>query len=116
MAKKNKKQKNRDKDKANTHRRQESAEPQKIVEPQDSRKLKREKYESEFKRLHCELCHAQEWVRRAGARIVIVFEGRDAAGKGGTIRAITQRFSLRVFRVVALPTPSERVPYVVSSL
>src|SRR5207342_639038 len=54
------------------------------------------------------LCHLQRWVKEKGKRIVIVFEGRDAAGKGGTIRALTERLSPRVFRVVALPAPSER--------
>jgi polyphosphate kinase len=58
--------------------------------------------------LQTELCHLQEWVKKEGLRVIIVFEGRDAAGKGGTIKAITQRVSPRVFRVVALPAPSDR--------
>ena len=58
--------------------------------------------------LQVKLCHLQEWVKKKGLRVIIAFEGRDAAGKGGTIRAITERVSPRVFRVVALPAPSER--------
>jgi len=71
-------------------------------------KMKRKAYEQELHKLQVELCHLQEWVKEKGARIVIVFEGRDAAGKGGTIKAITERVSPRVFRVVALPAPSDR--------
>jgi polyphosphate kinase 2 len=71
-------------------------------------KLDRKEYEKELQRLQAELCHLQEWVKRTGERILIVFEGRDGAGKGGTIRAITERVSPRVFRVVALPAPSDR--------
>jgi polyphosphate kinase 2 len=71
-------------------------------------KLKRKKYEKELRKLQGELCRLQEWVKHKGLRVVIVFEGRDAAGKGGTIRAITERVSPRVFRVVALPAPSDR--------
>src|SRR5213592_4188048 len=71
-------------------------------------KLKRKKYEKELRRLQAELCRLQEWVKHKGLRIIIVFEGRDGAGKGGTIRAITERLSPRVFRVVALPAPSDR--------
>ena len=74
----------------------------------DSVKLKRKRYEAELRKLQVELCHLQEWVKAAGARIIIVFEGRDAAGKGGTIKAFTERVSPRVFRVVALPAPSDR--------
>ena len=70
--------------------------------------MKRKKYESELRKLQVELCHLQRWVKEKGKRIVIVFEGRDGAGKGGTIRAITERLSPRVFRVVALPAPSDR--------
>jgi len=65
-------------------------------------------YEKEVRRLHEELVSVQEWVKRDGAKICIVFEGRDGAGKGGTIKAITERVSPRVFRVVALPAPTER--------
>jgi len=71
-------------------------------------KLKRKDYEKELRKLHVELVKLQEWVKHAGLRIVIVFEGRDGAGKGGTIKAITERVSPRVFRVVALPAPTER--------
>ena len=71
-------------------------------------KLKRKNYETELRKLQVELCRLQEWVKYKGLRIVILFEGRDAAGKGGTIKAITERVSPRVFRVVALPAPSER--------
>jgi polyphosphate kinase 2 len=71
-------------------------------------KLKRKEYEQELRRLQGELCGLQDWVKESGARAVIVFEGRDAAGKGGTIKAITERVSPRVFRVVALPAPSDR--------
>src|SRR5262249_28436231 len=70
--------------------------------------LKRKEYEKELKRLQSELCILQEWVKYKGLRIIIVFEGRDGAGKGGTIKAITERVSPRVFRVVALPAPSDR--------
>jgi polyphosphate kinase len=71
-------------------------------------KMKRKTYEKELRKLQVELCYLQEWVKRQGLRAIIVFEGRDAAGKGGTIKAITARVSPRVFRVVALPTPSDR--------
>jgi polyphosphate kinase len=71
-------------------------------------KLNRKEYEEELRHLQVELCHLQEWVKRTGARIMLVFEGRDGAGKGGTIRAITERVSPRVFRVVALPAPTDR--------
>jgi polyphosphate kinase 2 len=71
-------------------------------------KLSNKAYTRELRRLQAELCKLQDWVRHKGLRIVIVFEGRDGAGKGGTIRAITERVSPRVFRVVALPAPSER--------
>ena len=71
-------------------------------------KLSRKAYEKELRRLQAELCHLQAWVQREGLRVVVVFEGRDGAGKGGTIRAITERVSPRVFRLVALPAPSDR--------
>jgi polyphosphate kinase 2 len=70
--------------------------------------VKRKKYESELRRLQAKLCGLQEWVKERGMRVVVVLEGRDAAGKGGTIKAITERVSPRVFRVVALPAPSDR--------
>jgi polyphosphate kinase 2 len=78
------------------------------TQPRDTNKLKRKAYEKELRKLQVELCRLQEWVKTKGARIIIVFEGRDAAGKGGTIKAITERVSPRVFRVVALPAPTER--------
>ena len=62
----------------------------------------------ELRKLQGELCHLQEWVKYKGLRVIILFEGRDAAGKGGTIKALTERVSPRVFRVVALPAPSDR--------
>ena len=71
-------------------------------------KLKRKEYEKELRRLQAELCHLQAWVKAKGLRIMVVFEGRDGAGKGGTIRAITERVSPRIFRLVALPAPSDR--------
>jgi polyphosphate kinase 2 len=71
-------------------------------------KLSRKAYERELKKLQVELCHVQAWAKASGARIIILFEGRDAAGKGGIIKAITERVSPRVFRVVALPPPSDR--------
>jgi polyphosphate kinase len=71
-------------------------------------KMKRKAYEKELRKLQVELCHLQEWIKAKAARIIVVFEGRDAAGKGGTIKAITERVSPRVFRVVALPAPSDR--------
>jgi polyphosphate kinase 2 len=74
----------------------------------DDGKMKRKPYEKELHKLQVELCHVQEWLKAEGARVIVVFEGRDAAGKGGTIKAITERVSPRVFRVVALPAPSDR--------
>ncbi len=74
----------------------------------DKSKLKRKKYEKELRRLQAELCKLQDWVKHKGLRVIIIFEGRDGAGKGGTIRAITERVSPRVFRLVALPAPSDR--------
>src|SRR5438128_6934354 len=71
-------------------------------------RLKRKAYEKELSKLHVELVKLQEWVKHEGFKVCIVFEGRDGAGKGGTIKAITERVSPRVFRVVALPAPTER--------
>ena len=71
-------------------------------------KMKRKLYEKELGKLQVQLCHLQEWVKAKGLRVIIVFEGRDAAGKGGTIKALTERVSPRVFRVVALPAPTDR--------
>jgi len=71
-------------------------------------KLKAKAYEKELRKLQAELCELQEWVKHKGLRVIVIFEGRDGAGKGGTIRALTERVSPRVFRVVALPAPSDR--------
>jgi polyphosphate kinase 2 len=71
-------------------------------------KLERKLFEKELRKLQVGLCDLQEWVKKDGLRVIIVFEGRDTAGKGGTIKAITERVSPRVFRVVALPAPSDR--------
>jgi len=71
-------------------------------------KMKRKEYEKELQKLQVELCYLQDWIKAAGARVIVVFEGRDAAGKGGTIKAIAERVSPRVFRVIALPAPSDR--------
>jgi polyphosphate kinase len=78
------------------------------TETVEVKRMKRKAYEKELRRLQVELVSLQEWVKKSGARICIVFEGRDTAGKGGTIKALTERVSPRVFRVVALPAPSER--------
>src|SRR5260221_12954113 len=72
------------------------------------KKMKRKVYESELRKLQVRLCKLQDWVKAKGLRVVIVFEGRDAAGKGGTIKALTEKVSPRVFRVNALPAPSDR--------
>jgi polyphosphate kinase 2 len=71
-------------------------------------KMKRKEYEKELRKLQTELCHLQEWVVHTGLRVMVVFEGRDAAGKGGTLKAILERVSPRVFHLVALPAPSDR--------
>jgi polyphosphate kinase len=71
-------------------------------------KIKRKEYEKELRKLQTELCSLQDWVKATGERIIVIFEGRDAAGKGGTIRAMTERVSPRTFRLVALPAPSDR--------
>lgn len=71
-------------------------------------RMKRKQYEKELRKLQTELCRLQDWVVHKGLRVIIVFEGRDAAGKGGTIKAIKERVSPRVFRLVALPAPSDR--------
>jgi len=74
----------------------------------NSKKLKNKEYAKELMRLQERLCLLQDWVKAKGLRVIVIFEGRDAAGKGGTIKAITERVSPRVFRVVALPAPSDR--------
>src|SRR6201987_5890836 len=71
-------------------------------------KMKRKSYEKELRKLQVELCHLQGWVKTKGLRVIVLFEGRDAAGKGGTIKAITEKVSPRVFRTIALPSPSDR--------
>jgi polyphosphate kinase len=76
--------------------------------PAGKEKLSRKEYEKELRKLQAELCMLQAWVKHEGLRAIVVFEGRDAAGKGGTIRAITERVSPRIFKVVALPAPSDR--------
>jgi len=73
-----------------------------------SSKMGRKAYEKELRKLQVQLCHLQEWVKAKKLKVIILFEGRDAAGKGGTIKAITEKVSPRVFRVVALPAPSDR--------
>jgi polyphosphate kinase 2 len=71
-------------------------------------RMKRKAYEKELEKLQVQLCHLQEWVKANKLRVIVLFEGRDAAGKGGTIKAITEKVSPRVFRVIALPAPSDR--------
>ncbi|MGA8651564.1 MAG: polyphosphate kinase 2 [Xanthobacteraceae bacterium] len=78
------------------------------TEAAENGKMKRKLYEKELRKLQVELCHVQEWVKAKGLRAIVLFEGRDAAGKGGTIKAITEKVSPRIFRVVALPAPSDR--------
>jgi polyphosphate kinase len=73
-----------------------------------SNKMSNKEYTKELRRLQAELCKLQDWVKYKGLRAIVIFEGRDAAGKGGTIRALTERVSPRVFRVAALPAPSDR--------
>jgi polyphosphate kinase len=77
-------------------------------EARPGEKLPRKVYEKELEKLHVELVKLQEWVKQEGLKVCILFEGRDGAGKGGTIKAITERVSPRVFRVIALPAPTER--------
>ena len=77
-------------------------------EAKDAKKMTGKKYVKKLLKLQAELCRLQEWVKHKGLRVIIIFEGRDAAGKGGTIKAITERVSPRVFRVAALPAPSDR--------
>ena len=74
----------------------------------ESPKLKNKDYLEQLRKLHVELVKLQEWVIAEGVKVCIVFEGRDGAGKGGTIKALTERVSPRVFRVVALPAPTDR--------
>jgi len=79
-----------------------------IADARDRSKMKEKEYQRALRPLHAELVALQEWVKATGAKVCIVFEGRDTAGKGGTIKAITERVSPRVFRVIALPAPTER--------
>jgi polyphosphate kinase 2 len=90
------------------HRKEKDAEAPADLAPTDARKARARAYEKELARLQVEVAHLQAWVKDSGARIVILFEGRDAAGKGGMIKRLTERVSPRVFRVVALPAPSDR--------
>src|SRR4051812_37555310 len=76
-------------------------------QPSANGKLKRKRYEKRLRELQVELCYLQDWVRKTGKRVVILFEGRDTAGKGGLIRVMTERVSPRTFRVVALSAPAE---------
>jgi len=76
--------------------------------PKADKSMKTKKYEKQLRKLQADLCDLQDWVKQKGLRVIIIFEGRDGAGKGGTIRALTERVSPRVFRVVALPAPSDR--------
>ena len=78
------------------------------AEAKDAKSLSGKEYDKQLKKLHVELVKLQEWVVHKGLKVCVVFEGRDGAGKGGTIKAITERVSPRVFRVIALPTPTER--------
>src|SRR5262245_36976730 len=80
----------------------------KKADGEDAPRMKRKEYDAELRKLHAELVALQEWVKSSKAKICIVFEGRDSAGKGGTIKAITDRVSPRVFHVIALPSPTER--------
>lgn len=77
-------------------------------DPPEQEKLSNKEYLKELRKLQTELCYLQDWVKTTGQKIVIVFEGRDAAGKGGLIRALTERVSPRIFQIVALPAPSDR--------
>ncbi|OAI42357.1 polyphosphate kinase [Verrucomicrobia bacterium SCGC AG-212-E04] len=85
-----------------------AAKPRKDKKSGKSAKLSLKKYLKEMGKLQSELCILQEWVKHKGLRVIVIFEGRDGAGKGGTIRALTERVSPRVFRLVALPAPSSR--------
>jgi len=105
--------KKKDKDKDKSSRRDAQALVPSVAEAPEAEagslpKMKRKEYEHQMRILHGDLVAMQEWVKESGAKICIVFEGRDTAGKGGTIKRITERVSPRVFRVVALPTPTER--------
>lgn len=79
-----------------------------MSDEQEKPRMKRKEYEKELRKLQTELCRLQEWIVHKGLRVIVIFEGRDTAGKGGTIKAIMERVSPRVFRLVALPAPSDR--------
>lgn len=79
-----------------------------MAKTEDDDTMGRKAYEKKLRKLQEELCHLQTWIKEKNERVIVVLEGRDAAGKGGTIKAITARVSPRVFRVVALPAPSDR--------
>ncbi|MGY3492414.1 polyphosphate kinase 2 [Bradyrhizobium sp. USDA 4502] len=79
-----------------------------MAKDKPTEKMKRKDYEEELQKLQAQLCQLQDWVQANKLRVIILFEGRDAAGKGGTIKALTEKVSPRVFRVVALPAPSDR--------
>src|SRR5262245_47567258 len=96
------------KTKKNKKKNQDEEAEQAAQDEKSGKELKRKDYEKELQKLQGKLCVLQEWVKHSGQRVIIVFEGRDAAGKGGTIKAITERVSPRVFRLVALPAPSDR--------
>ena len=79
-----------------------------MAKDEPAERMKRKDYEKELEKLQVELCHLQEWVKAEKLKVIVIFEGRDAAGKGGTIKALTEKVSPRVFRVCALPAPSDR--------
>ncbi|MDP6502333.1 MAG: polyphosphate kinase 2, partial [Planctomycetota bacterium] len=107
--KKGKKNKNRDADLKATHQNDTPAtEGSKEEEAKALKRTARKEYEKTLTKLQEELVYMQEWIRRQGKKVVVIFEGRDAAGKGGVIKRITQRLNPRVCRVVALGTPTER--------
>ena len=108
MAKNNKKKKKDKREEHDTDVHTSSAAVEQDGEAGPPPKMGRKAYEREMEKLHGELVAMQEWVKESGAKVVVVFEGRDTAGKGGTIKRITERLSPRVFRVVALPAPTER--------
>jgi polyphosphate kinase 2 len=90
------------------HKKEKSGDVPAETDPKAAKKARNKAYEAEIARLQVEIAHLQAWVKATGARIVIIFEGRDAAGKGGMIKRLVERVSPRVFRVVALPSPSDR--------
>jgi polyphosphate kinase 2 len=79
-----------------------------MAKDEPAERMKRKDYDKELEKLQVELCHLQEWVKAEKLKAIIIFEGRDAAGKGGTIKALTEKVSPRVFRACALPAPSDR--------